>query len=201
MPEDSSAFVWGYAVQYAEQVGSQARDSSSILKYPKLMLLDTEYTKKDRSQVMSKIGDLITHGTIRRHSNGSQLDARDAEDPVTDFMTEVLRHAKGELEEDEGYFEGCPVHFALTVPVVYSPESLRVMHAALAKAILATGFGELTGGCVDNLVAVPEPEAAAYNLLAWDKDTLVRVFTACADTTNRLGGTHISCFGCRRRYC
>ena len=169
----SPTYLWGYEVPYQRYRANPARDENRHIERPKLMLVNSTYTKEDRERLRPRLDNLIKMGIIRKYGK-NEPDARDAQDAITDFLVEVFKHTMQQLVENEGFSKECPVSFVLTVPVIWSPKSSRVLQYAVEEAIEATGFGTLGHGSVDNLFIIAEPEAAATYLLRSSHDILVR---------------------------
>ena len=107
-----------------------------------------------------RLNHLIERGIIQKYGRRHTQNPRDVQDTISDFLVEVFRHTKQELIEKKGLREQSKVSFVLTVPVIWSPRSSRVLQYAVDAAIRATGFGTLGHGSADNLFIIAEPEAA-----------------------------------------
>ncbi|KAF8853665.1 hypothetical protein BDZ45DRAFT_628746 [Acephala macrosclerotiorum] len=170
--EESDKYLWGYQALYQQFAADPTRDSIRHIARPKLMLVSSEYTNADRERLRPQLDSLISGGFIRKFNHKKTQDPRDVQDVITDFMIEVFKHTKLQLTENGGYTPKCPVSFVLTVPVIWSQRSSRVLQYAVEAAIGATGFGTLDHGGVDNLFIINEPEAAAAFLLGKSNDML-----------------------------
>lgn len=169
----STTFLWGYEVPYQRYRASTTRAENRLIERPKLMLVNSIHTKDDRERLRPRLDHLIKTGIIRKHGKNTP-DVRDVQDAITDFLVEVFKHTMQQLVENEEFTQECLVSFVLTVPVIWSPKSSRVLQHAVEAAIEVTGFGTLGHGSVDNLFIIAEPEAAATYLLGSSHDMLVR---------------------------
>ena len=169
---ESNTFLWGYEVPYQRYRASTDRDENRLIERPKLMLVNSKHTRDDRERLRPRLDHLIEAGIIRKHGKNVP-DVRDVQDVITDFLIEVFKHTMQQLVENEGFTQDSLVSFVLTVPVIWSPRSSRVLQEAVEAAIEATGFGTLGHGSVDNLFIIAEPEAAATFLLGSSHDMLV----------------------------
>lgn len=164
--DQSTQFLWGYAVPYQQYSANTARDPLGLVKRPKTLLLDTAYTQQDRTKLLPVIGELMRRNVIRRKGVKGEYNTHDVEDIITDFLTEVFLHTKAQLRILDGFTDKCPVQFVMTVPTFWSPQSSRILQNCMSRAIKASKFGSLGHGCVDNLFIISEPEAAATYLMA-----------------------------------
>lgn len=169
---ESTSYLWGDEVPYQRYRASSTRDENRHVERPKLMLVNTPHTRQDRERLRPRLAHLIESNIIRKYG-GDMPDVQDVQDVITDFLIEVFNHTMQQLVQNEGFSKECPVSFVLTVPVIWSPRSSRVLQHSVQAAIDATGFGTLSHGSVDNLFIVPEPEAATTYLLGSSHDMLV----------------------------
>ncbi|KAG4420745.1 hypothetical protein IFR04_006131 [Cadophora malorum] len=165
--DTSKEFLWGYSVSIRKLQYRHNRDTSLIVKRPKLLLLSTTYTENSRTELRSQINKLLEQNIIRKYGKESEPDMRDVQDIIIDYLTGLLQHTKDQLIIYEGYTDAWAVDFAIAAPAIWSPEASRILQAAMEAAIFATGFGSLTdgkksgqinGGGIDNLFIGPEPE-------------------------------------------
>ncbi|KAE8441601.1 hypothetical protein EG329_004650 [Mollisiaceae sp. DMI_Dod_QoI] len=171
--DDSPDFLWGFQCPYQRYTAHTTRSVERHVERPKLMLVNTEHTKADRERLRPLLGHLIDSKIIRKHGKpGSPVSYLDLQDVITDFFVVLLQHTRQELIERENYTDDCQVRFALTIPVVYSNKSSRVVQWALEEAIRITGFGTLTERNIDNLFLPTEPRAAAAFLLSASGDIM-----------------------------
>ncbi|PVH73664.1 hypothetical protein DL98DRAFT_430923 [Cadophora sp. DSE1049] len=170
--EDSTKYLWGYEVPYQRYRANTTRDELHHIERPKLMLVTTPHTKEDRARLRPRLDHLIERGIIQKYGRRHTPNPRDVQDAISDFLAEVFRHTKQELIANEGLREASKVSFVLTVPVIWSPRSSRILQYAVEAAIRATGFGTLGHGSADNLFIIAEPEAAATYLLGSSHDMI-----------------------------
>jgi hypothetical protein len=163
--DESTEFLWGYTVHYQMYIARTTRNLNRHIPRPKLMLVNTSYTQKDRLVLRHQLNQLIKKGLIRKYGKRHEPDDRDVRDVIADFLIKVFQHTKEQLVEYEGLRDHCKVDFVITVPTIWSQESSRVLQVCVEDAIRATGFGRLTNESISNLFIIPEPEAAATFLL------------------------------------
>ncbi|KAH7305661.1 hypothetical protein BKA65DRAFT_520707 [Rhexocercosporidium sp. MPI-PUGE-AT-0058] len=170
--EESTKYLWGYEVPYQRYRANTDRAEIRRIERPKLMLVHTHHTKDDRDRLRPRLDHLIKQGLIQKYGKRRIPTPRDVQDVISDFLVEVFYHTKQQLIEIEGLTEASKVSFVLTVPVIWSPKSSRILQYAVEAAIRITGFGTLGHGSVDNLFIITEPEAAATHLLGSSHDMI-----------------------------
>jgi len=155
--DDSKEFLWGYSVSYQRYNAHTTRNSMRRIKHAKLMLVQTPYTKDERTELRRKVNHLINRKIIRKYGKRSEPDVRDVRDLITDFLIKVFRHTKEQLTIYEDFSDQSSVEFVISVPTIWSSEGSRVLQVCVETAIDATGLGRLKDGSVDNLFIIPEP--------------------------------------------
>ena len=88
------------------------------------------------------------------------------EQMISDYLEQLLKHAKTRLETTGDLFPESQPEFVLCVPNLWSESAGWIMHDAMASAIQTSGFKTLSHNCVDDLFIVAEPEAAAEFVLS-----------------------------------
>jgi hypothetical protein len=172
--DESTLFLWGYAVSYQQYVANTTRNPLGLVKCAKSKLLGTEYTEEDRTRIVPILDELIRRNIIQRYGEKPGVfDPQDVQDVITDFLTQLFIHTKNQLIILHGFSDACSVQFVMTVPTIWSPQSSRILQTCMESAIRASGFGRLGHGCIDNLFIISEPEAAATYLMAATKTMLV----------------------------
>ncbi|KAH7377574.1 hypothetical protein BKA64DRAFT_736873 [Cadophora sp. MPI-SDFR-AT-0126] len=170
----SKDFLWGYSVSFQKMQYCHNRDTSLIVKRPKLLLLSSSYTENSRNHMRVQINKLLRRKIIRKYGKESEPDMRDVQDIIIDYLTGLLQHTKKQLVIYEGYSDAWAVKFSIAAPAIWSPEASRILQTSLEAAIHATGFGTSTnrqksghiiGGSLDNLFIGPEPECGINWLL------------------------------------
>jgi len=172
--DESTEFLWGYAVPYQRYKANTNRNPLRRIERPKLMLLSTNYTDGDRKVLRKQLNKLIRRGIIRKFGKRTVPDIRDVRDVITDFLVHVFKHTKEQLIKHENFNDQCTVEFVFTVPTIWSAESSRVLQLSMEAAIQATEFGTLEDGSVQNLTFISEPEAAAQFLAGSSLSMIVR---------------------------
>jgi hypothetical protein len=160
---------WGFQCPYQKFAAHSTRNPLNHIKRNKLALLDTDYTREGRDELVPVVETLLRNGTVRRHGGLKS----NVQDLATDFFIPVLRHTEEQVRASGDYTANTEVRFALTVPVIFSQESRIVLQWALEEAVRTTGFGKLVGRGIDNLFMATEPKAAAAFLLGTSKDLTV----------------------------
>jgi len=171
--EHQNVFLWGYSVPYQQYLANSERDTWGLVKYAKTKLLDTQYTRHERQALEPVIDQLIKKKIIRPHAPKGSPDPRNVADVITDFLTRAFIHTKRQFEALQVPLAGSIIQFVMTVPTIWSPQSSRILQDSIAASIRASGFGTLDQECVDNLIIISEPEAAATYLMASNKTILV----------------------------
>ncbi|CZR65046.1 uncharacterized protein PAC_14946 [Phialocephala subalpina] len=182
----SDGLLWGYQAQHKVYRSKAQRNMMRRVERPKLMLLSSQHTEGDRQRLLPRLSYLIKHGCIRKYSKADEIEMRDVQDPIADFLTKVFAHTKQQLIELEDFTEDCPVTFALAIPIIWSPASSRIMQTCMEAAIKASSFGTLSHGSVDNLFIVSEPEAGATFAMASSRRMLggeAFIFADCGGGT------------------
>jgi len=174
--DDSTEFLWGYAVPLQRYSENSTRDDMRRIDRAKLMLIDTPYTQKGRDSLKNKIKFLRNKGLIRKYGDMFKDDVRDVRDVITDFLVKVLEHVKGQLVVFEKFTDNWKVEIVITVPTAWSSNSSRILGSCMEAAMAATRFGSLKNGAIDNLFIIPEPEAAATWMLGNDHEVVVRLY-------------------------
>lgn len=153
-------FFWGYEVHTQLGTPDLHGDDTRPLTRFKLMLDDerSEPTKKVRT-CLESICRLLKRNKVIENKH----------DLISDYLTKLFEFARKKLECDEYFCKSCQIEFVLCVPAGWSSKACRIMQAAMAKAIKASGFGRLKNGIVDNLFIVSEPDAAAAYVLGSGK--------------------------------
>jgi len=157
--------------RYLENI---TRDPYFRLERMKSMLVRSEYLHDDRLTLRARLDFLIDRQLIRKYGKKQVPTLRDVQDPISDFLTQVLKHTGQQLTIHEGLTSLCPILFVATVPAIWSPLASRVLQYSMEYAIRNSGFGTTLGsGSIDNLYITTEPQAAATYLLASSKGTIM----------------------------
>ncbi|CZR68305.1 uncharacterized protein PAC_18204 [Phialocephala subalpina] len=163
--ESSTELLWGHSVSYHRYHLNTPRDPKKIVQRPKLMMLSTEYTEKDRRQLRQQVQSLVKGGVLRKYGKRKQPDMRDVRDIITDFLIKVFEHTKQQLQIYEDFTDDCPVEFVLAVPTIWSSQASRILQLSVEAAIRASSFGTLVNNSLVNLFIVPEPEGGVTWML------------------------------------
>lgn len=160
--QEPESLFWGFGVQ--RQLGNMdiQKDDSRRLSRFKLML--------------DKQNTLTTHiwtelGKILKKLKKMKLIKED-EDIIGDYLTQLFKHTKEQLQDTEDLDSRTPIEFVLCVPAVWPSKACRIMQTAMATAIQRSGLGSLEGGNISNLFIISEPEAAAACVLAENNDSI-----------------------------
>lgn len=154
---------WGYSVSTSgvtfdpniDNIRAGRGDEFSAITRIKLMFDEGDLTSSIRdNRVFPALDFLRRSGLI-----GSDKDV------IANFLTHLLKHAKDQLEIAGFIKEDDVVGFVLCVPAAWKARSRMGMHCALATAVEAAEIGRVKRRCVQNLMIVSEPEAAATYIL------------------------------------
>lgn len=86
-------------------------------------------------------------------------------DIIRDYLQQLFRHTKYELQRLNNYDDNDSIEFVLCVPDAWSSKARRRMQAAMNAAAQRSGLGNSMNG-IDDLFIVSETEAAAAFVLA-----------------------------------
>lgn len=168
--------MWGYEVEHQRLKLQTNRNTNRLMDRPKLMLVESKYTRADRKRLGPRINRLIGSEVVHRRGQSDELGHQDMEDIIGEFLVRVFQHTKQQLEENEGFADDSVVEWVKTVPAIWSPSASRVMEKAMATAIQTTGLGTLSHGCIDNLFVTSEPDVAGTYLMRCAGNLSVKLF-------------------------
>jgi hypothetical protein len=151
---------WGYGVQHQVVRASGQFDHSKRLARFKLLLDESESTRKARAPLQETCRRLSMAGLIETDT-----------DLIAHYLEQLFRHTRDRLARVGCTPNSC-VEFVLCVPAAWKGKACRRMHAAMKQAIYKSGFGRLQHGSVNNLFIVSEPEAAAAAVVKTEKAQL-----------------------------
>jgi hypothetical protein len=152
--ESSRDYFWGYEVQKQLQYPDTNRDQRRRVARSKLLLDSSDHTARIREQLSGTLQELKKRRLITQDT-----------DVIADFLERLFRHTKERLTRCYDFQDSCSVEFVLCVPAIWTRKACRKMQTAMEKAIARSGFGNMSGGSIDNLFIVTEPEAAATHVL------------------------------------
>jgi hypothetical protein len=156
----STPLVWGFGVQKQLKKIDIPKDGIRRLTRFKLMLdEDGKATEHIRAELSGILKSLKKSKMIKQDT-----------DIISDYLEQLFRHTKDELQRLNEYSDITPVELVLCVPAVWSSRACRVMQAAMSTAAKRSKFGNLVNGSLDNLFIISEPEAAAASVLAEDNN-------------------------------
>jgi len=124
----------------------------------KLLLDESAETKVVREELAPVLEELKKRKAIRGN-----------EDVIADYLTQLFRHTKHELETTHEISDTCSVEHVLCVPNVWSSKANRRMQAAVGIAIRNSGLGT-----PHNMFLVAESEAAAAYIIESNNQIKVR---------------------------
>jgi molecular chaperone DnaK (HSP70) len=140
-------FYWGYkAREKIKGIEDGRLDSRNrIIQFAKLLLFEGEQDKNGpRSELRRTLSKL-----------------RKAEkDVIKDYIREILKHSKAQLERKEGFREDSEVELVFCVPAGWPAKAIRTMQEILLEVAQEIKFGILAP-----LFILNEPEAAAAYML------------------------------------
>jgi hypothetical protein len=152
----SMHMFWGFGVQ--DELGKidQPKDGAGRLSRFKLMLEPKRDETKDVRETLKP--------TMKRLKMKGVVSG--IVEVITDYLEQLLRHTKSELERIGLYRYGMDLEFVLCVPAVWPYKAVLDMQTAMTDAVKRCEFGTVADGVLDNLFIVSEPEAAAMCVLA-----------------------------------
>lgn len=141
--------VWGYGIQ--EKQLSPEKDITHFvpISMSKLFLDNSQNTEELRDGLVQSLKLLKLNRAINKE-----------EDVITDYLTQLFKHAKEQLSSLYNLDDSCTVEHVLCVPNTWSPRALRIMQECIQTATRVSALGSL-----NNLFIVSEPEAAATFVL------------------------------------
>ncbi|KAM6525643.1 hypothetical protein FALCPG4_011179 [Fusarium falciforme] len=154
---DSQSFRWGYQVDHLWSIPTA---HSNVMTCPlarfKLLLDKSATTKPVRTHLGKTLRPLCKRKVIRNNYQ-----------PITDFLSHLLAHAKSELAK-QGVDESWQFEVVLCVPAIWDPKALRIMQTCLALAMDRAKFPgvDTENNSIERLFIVSEPEAAATYMVS-----------------------------------
>jgi molecular chaperone DnaK (HSP70) len=96
---------------------------------------------------------------------------------IIDYLTKLLGHAKDEIAGSNAI---SATEMIICVPVFWKKKALRDMQTCVSIAMKRVNFPgvKFSGGCMEKVFMIPEPEAAATRLLAGPSVIQVSKFSA-----------------------
>ncbi|KAI2609234.1 hypothetical protein GGR54DRAFT_643547 [Hypoxylon sp. NC1633] len=156
---DSERFKWGYEMHEAwSRPAIHFRRTNKAMSRFKLLLDESDLTKELRKTLGSTLKELSSKKIVK-----SKVGV------IADFLTCLLRHAKGQLQSLDLY-DDYQVEIVICVPAIWTQKACRDMQVALLTAMKSAEFKGLDSSCqaIENLFIVAEPEAAAAFILDTD---------------------------------
>lgn len=155
--DDWQSFRWGYQVGQLWSIpAAHSNDITCPLARFKLLLDKSETTKPVRAHLGRTLKPLLRKKVIRATCQ-----------PITDFLSHLLAHAKFELAK-QGVDSSWHLEVVLCVPAIWDPQALRVMQTSLAHAMDRAEFPgvDTENNSIERLFIVSEPEAAATYMVS-----------------------------------
>jgi hypothetical protein len=161
-PRGSDPLFWGFGVQAQLKTVDIPKDDTRRLTRFKLMLdKESKETEAIRTQITPILEKLKESKLIKRET-----------DVISDYLEQLFKHTKKELQKIDEYNDNIPIEFVLCVPAVWPSKARRIMQAAMGAAAQRSELGSLVNGSLDNLFILSEPEAAAACVLAEDNNDI-----------------------------
>ena len=160
--EGQKGYFWGYGVQSQFRFPDANLNQDRRIARSKLILAESEQTAVVRIELSHILGRLKRRKIIKYDF-----------DVISDFLVEVFKHTKRQLELHYNFNGSCAVEFVLCVPAIWTQKASRIMQTAMETAIRSSRFGLLENGGVNNLFIVSEPEAASAYVL--EEENVVKV--------------------------
>jgi len=149
---------WGFEMLERLRVLNINPNQFQHISRSKLLLDESAGTEVVRTELTPVLERLKERKAIRRN-----------EDVIADYLTQLFRHTKHELETTHEISDTRSVEHVLCVPNVWSSKANRRMQAAVGTAIRNSGLGT-----PHNMFLVAEPEAAAAYVLESNNQIKVR---------------------------
>jgi hypothetical protein len=161
-PRRSDTLFWGFGVQAQLKTIDIPKDDTRRLARFKLMLdKERKETEVIRTQITPILDKLKESKLIKRES-----------DVIRDYLEQLFRHTKKELQKMDEYNDNIPIEFVLCVPAVWPSKARRIMQTAMNAAAQRSELGSLVNGSLNHLFIISEPEAAAACVLAEDNNDI-----------------------------
>ena len=169
----SAPLFWGFGVQKQLKNIDIPKDGKRRLIRFKLMLDENiEETQALRAESSLVLKNLKKSKLIKQNT-----------DVISDYLEQLFKHTKDELQRLDEYSDSTPIEFVLCVPAVWPSRACRVMQAAMNTAAKRSELGSLVNGSLDNLFIISEPEAAAACVLAEDNNDIYVGHSISCETT------------------
>ncbi|KAL6365550.1 hypothetical protein LRP88_01547 [Fusarium phalaenopsidis] len=155
--DDPQSFRWGYQVGHLWSIPTaHSNEMTCPLARFKLLLDESATTKPVRTRLGKTLRPLCNRKVIK-----------DDYQPITDFLSHLLAHAKSELAK-QGVDESWQFEVVLCVPAIWDPKALRTMQICLARAMDRAEFPgvDTENNSIERLFIVSEPEAAATYMVS-----------------------------------
>jgi hypothetical protein len=158
----SDPLFWGFGVQKQLKKIDIPKDGARRITRFKLMLDENSTETKDiRAELLPILKNLKRSRLIKHNT-----------DVIRDYLEQLFKHTKGELQRLNEYSFNTPIEFVLCVPAVWPSRACREMQAAMSAAAKGSELGSLVDDSLDNLFIISEPEAAAACVLAEDNNDI-----------------------------
>jgi hypothetical protein len=169
--DNSSEFLWGWSPRYQKHTGHSTRSTKRFVSLIKLLMLEPPEsrhsqgsTTRDPSliRIQMTVDYLVRRQLIRKFGKKCTPDVRDVRDVIGDFLTRMMGHIIRQLQIYEGLDEEWTVEIVLSVPVVSTATSSRILSLAMRDAVLANPWGSKRAAehTASHIGLVTEPEAA-----------------------------------------
>jgi hypothetical protein len=157
--DEPTRFHWGYSIRRFISPDMDRNRFNRVSRSK--LLLDQSPRTQDIRDELKPILERLKGSKIKR----KRIIERD-EDVIADYLTQLYRHAKRELEKS-GVPDNSIFEHVLCIPAIWGANACREMQNAAAIAVEKSGLGTM-----DNFFLVSEPEAAAAFVLAKQRDEL-----------------------------
>lgn len=153
---------WGFGVQkHLQEIDIPKDDARRLARFK--LILDSKTPETD--SVRAELAPILK--SLKR----SKVIKDDAE-VITDYIEQLLKHTKNQLELSGAYKNDTVVEFVLCVPGVWPSTARLTMQKAMTLAVKKVAFGSLVCDNLVNLFIVSEPEAAAACVIEEDEETI-----------------------------
>lgn len=182
--DDSSEFLWGWSARYQRHTTHSTRSKKRHISLIKLLMLEPSESRSAKGsstrdpslvRIQMTVDYLIRKKLVRKFGKKSTPDVRDVRDVIGDFLTHMMRHIMRQLQIHEKLNEQWTIEIILSVPVISTALSSRILSQAMRDAVLANPWGSTATAehTASNIGLVTEPEAAITTLIPQTPDFLV----------------------------
>lgn len=152
--ESKRTYQWGYGVQDQINNHDPQKTQGVYVENSKLYLDNSKETEELRSILRSRIKSLRDMRAIKNNL-----------EPITGYLTQLLKYTRKYLEKEANFNENCQVEFVVCVPAAWNAQATMRMQRIVETAIRRSAFLKRNSPSERNLFMISEPEAASICVL------------------------------------